>query len=628
MFRTIFKILFFSLTTCFTVAAQEEVPPDTTKVTQVLIDQSEELVGKVINGEEVRFLKGNVELRQDNIFMYCDTAVIIDNNVNAVGHVVIQQGDSITIFADSLSYLGDIKKAHLFGNVALLKENQKLHTEYLVYDLNEKVGTYYTWAVLTNDTTQLRSKIGYYYVDLDEAFFKDSVTIVDDEFELKTDTLKYNTNTGIATFLAPTLINQGTGKIYCEKGYYDTKNKFAEFRGNAQYVKEDQKATSEVIHYDAKTKTVTLIGDARFEEPDKIAEADTIRYDEENSLTYLLGNAHFEGDQVVDSERMIYNEKDETFETEGRARIVDDVQILDADHIDYEADDAIATGNVVWVDTVEQITINCQHLNYNKTTERIVASGERPLMTSLIDGDTFYMSSDTLVSFHENPDDSLRTLLAYKDVRILKSDMQAVADSVTYSSRDSLFEFFHNPIIWSDTTQFTGDTMNMQLANGKIDHIFIHQKALILNTPNEVYFNQIKGKDIIAYFMENELRRMLVEGNAESIYYALDEVGAYVGLNKTVCSKMLLFFDNNQIQDIRFYTEPKANTYPMGQVNHVSMRLDGFRWEVSKRPNTLADLLIPKKIVIPPLLKPEETTEGAIKTDEIIPVKPETTTKE
>ena len=229
MNKCLYKILFFLLTTCISAIAQGQQPsPDTTKVTQVLIDQSEELVGRLINGEEVRYLKGNVELRQDNIFMYCDTAVIINNNVDATGNVIIQQGDSITIFADSLSYLGDIKKAHLFGNVALIKENQKLHTEYLVYDLNKKVGTYYTWAILTNDTTQLRSKIGYYYVNMDEAFFKDSVTIVDEDFELKTDTLKYNTTTGVATFLAPTLINQGTGKIYCEKGYYDTKNRFAD----------------------------------------------------------------------------------------------------------------------------------------------------------------------------------------------------------------------------------------------------------------------------------------------------------------------------------------------------------------------------------------------------------------
>ncbi len=614
MTQTVLKILFFCCSFVFVAKAQvtDTIPTDTTQVSQVIIDQSEELSGKVVNGQEIRTFKGNVELRQDNVFMYCDTAVVVDNKVDAVGQVIIQQGDSITIFADSLSYLGDIKKAYLFGNVALLKENQKLHTDYLVYNLNTKVATYTNWAILTNDTTQLRSKIGYFYVQQDEAFFKDSVTIVDEDFELKTDTLKYNTSTGIATFLAPTLINQGTGRIYCESGFYDTKERLAEFRGNAQYLKEDQRATSDVIQYDAETETVTLVGDAVFIEENKVANADTIRYDEKNKLTYLLGNAHYvEGERIVDSERMIYNEATENFETEGRARIVDGVQILDADNIDYQENNAIATGNVVWVDTVENVTINSEHLNYNKETERIVASGGRPLMTSLIEEDTFYMSADTLVSFHDQPEDSLRMLLAYNDVRILKTNMQAIADSVTYSSRDSLFELFQNPIIWSDTTQFIADTMYMQLANGKIDQIYLQENALILNSPDEVFFNQIKGKDITAYFYDNELRKMLVEGNAESIYYALDEEKAYVGLNKTLCSKMLLNFDDNQIQEIRFYAQPKANTYPMGQVNHTTMRLKGFKWEVRKRPNNLEDLL-----KITPKLPPKEEAKEEEKEEE------------
>ncbi len=610
-------ILFLLCASWLTGIAQQTTPPDTAEITQVLIDQSDTLIGKVIEGQELRVLKGSVELRQENIFMYCDSAVIVDNNVDASGNVVIQQGDSITIFADSLSYLGDIKKAYLFYNVALLKDSQKLHTEFLIYDLNTKIGTYTNWAILTNDTTQLRSKRGYYYVQQDEAFFKDSVTIVDDDFELKTDTLKYNTDTGIATFLAPTLINQGTGRIYCEQGFYDTKNKFAEFRGNAQYLKEDQQARSEVIHYDANTETVTLIGDARFEEATKIAEADTIRYDEKNKLTYLLGNAHYvEDEQVVDGQRLIYNEEKETFKTEGRARLVDGEQILDADHIDYESDDAVATGDVVWTDTIENVTIKSERLDYNKNTERIVASGGRPLMITLIDGDSFYMASDTLVSFHELPDDSLRTMLAYNDVRMFKSNMQAVADSATYSSRDSLFELYVDPIIWSDTTQFIADTMFMQLANGKIDRIFLHQKALILNSPDEVYFNQIKGKHITAYFYDDELRKMNVEGNAESIYYALDDDDAYVGLNKTLCSKMLLYFDDNQIQEIRFYAQPKANTFPMGQIDHRTIRLEGFRWEVQRRPNNVEDLLRPKVVTAAPKEPEKEedptTTESTV----------------
>ena len=49
------------------------------------------------NGEDIRKLIGNVELRQDSIFLTCDTATvnIIENTVVAKDNVIIQQGDSL-----------------------------------------------------------------------------------------------------------------------------------------------------------------------------------------------------------------------------------------------------------------------------------------------------------------------------------------------------------------------------------------------------------------------------------------------------------------------------------------------------------------------------------------------------
>ncbi|NJK82585.1 MAG: hypothetical protein HC912_01010 [Saprospiraceae bacterium] len=144
--------------------------------------------------------------------------------------------------------------------------------------------------------------------------------------------------------------------------------------------------------------------------------------------------------------------------------------------------------------------------------------------------------------------DSARILVAYPDVRIFKSDLQAICDSLTYSTRDSIFRFFENPLIWSDTSQFSADTIRLVLKDEKIDRIFLLDESFIINSPDEKYFNQIKGKNIVATFAESELRKMQVEGNAESVYYAIDATQAYVGVNKAICSEMLLYFGNNKIE--------------------------------------------------------------------------------
>lgn len=598
------KYIFTLLALCwFTAAMAQQVEQDTVPPEKVKVDRSDIAEGIFKDGREIRYLKENVALRQGDMYMYCDTAIIEDNNVIAVGNVIIQQGDTLNIFADSLSYQGDNRIADLFGDVRLDNQGQKLFTNRLHYDLKTKVASYFTGATLSNDSTHLVSKRGYYYTSRDEAFFKDSVVVVDPNFILRSDTLKFSTKTKIVTFLGPTLIDQEGAKIYCEAGFYDTEGKYAEFLENPQYVKEKQEAIADKIIYDGNRKEVILKGNAHFDEEEKKAEADVIRYDETNEVTYLEGNAHYQdNDQVIDSEFIRYDSKNEIFKTNGRSRLVDDDQILDADTIDYDGALGNARGNVVWTDTTDNITINCRRMDYNKDTDFVKASGGRPLLTTIMDGDTLFMSSDTLVSHRKSETDSSRVMLGYRDVRVYKSDLQVICDSLVYNTADSLFEFYQNPIIWSDTSQFYSDTVRMQLVNDQIDRIFLYNNAYIINSPDQVFFNQIKGKNITAIFEKNELDQMDVLGNAESLYYARDDDDAYMGVNKVICSKMLIYFADNEIQDIYFYTQPKSNIFPMRKTDHEKIKLEGFRWDIERRPESLADLL--KETVRPPSRRP------------------------
>ncbi len=588
----------------------------------MIVDYAEVVEAFIEDGQETRYLKGKVELRQGDIFMYCDTAVIFENDVQAVGNVIIQQSDSLTIFADSLSYVGADRKADLFGDVVLLNKEQKLFTNRLNYNLNTKVAKYFTGATLTNGDTKLISKRGYYYVNTDLAYFKDSVVVVDPEFSLRTDTLKFETKTRKAIFLGPTLINQNDAKIYCESGFYEIENKTAEFTGNAQYLSGKQQATADKITYDGATKKIDMVGNAKYKDGDKNATADKIVYDESTGKTDLIGNAYYKGpDQEVKSNSILYDAESGSIKTEGRSTINNDPQFLVANNVDFnnQTKSGIANGDVVWTDTSSNISIASETIDY-KNENHIVAYGDRPLLNSMIEDDSFFMRSDTLISLtathpvfmdsiitYKIRKDSItidstitekiavdsvvaRTLLAYENVSIFKSDLQAICDSLVYDEKDSIFWFYNDPIIWSDTSQFSADTIAMQMKEGRIDRIFLYNNSLIINSTDEKYFNQIKGKFITAFFEENELRRMKVEGNAESVYYALDDDKAYMGVNKTICSDMLLYFGNNEVETIKFFAEPKSTMFPMQQAKHEALKLPGFNWSPKKRPLSIADL--------------------------------------
>ena len=588
-----YGLIILLLTCVVTFAKAQQNPQDTIGKQKIDVDHADLFEYQQKDTTIIQKLNGNVELRQDSVFMYCDTAIIINSiDLTAQGNVIIQQGDSVNIFSDSLVYNGDTKIADLFGDVILVNGNQRLFTNKLRYDLNTKIATYQEGATLTNDSTQLTSKRGYYYVDQQAAFFKDSVVVVDPQFSLRSDTLEFDVESKTVFFLGPTLISSDSSKIYCEAGFYDTENKLAEFQENAQYVKGEQIAEAEIIRYDGSSNIYTLEGNARFEENDRKAFADSIEYDEKNDKTTLIGNASYKDEQQnIKADEIVYDAKKEIYSTRGRSVISDPPQILEADQVDYSEEKGlgIAIGNVVWRDTSANLTIRCGTADYNRKTNYLKASGGergRPLLISEVDEDFLFMAADTLLSIKEDSlaADSVRVLLAYNDVRVFKSNLQAIADSLSYASADSIFRFFYNPIVWSDTSQFYADTIDMEMTQEKLNKINLLNDAFIINSPDEVFFNQVKGKNIYASFQDNELRKMDVQGNAESVYYAIDEKGAYVGVNETICSDMILLFGNNQGEQIKFLAQPQATMHPMKQVDHEVLKIKGFNWEIKLRP--------------------------------------------
>ncbi len=550
-------------------------------------------------------LSGSVRLRQENTLVYCDTALLFGDDAVLRGHVVLEQGDSVKVFADSVLYFGLTRQSDLFGDVILENGRQRLFTEKLHYDLANKIATYHEGATLDNGKSQLKSRHGYYYVNQKEAFFRGNVLITDPDMTVRTDTLSFNTETQVARFLAPTLISQQGSKVYTEGGFYDLENNFAEFDVNPQYERDGQRGRARKMRYDGLTKEYVLEGDARIEEKNKDVTADVIRYNLDTKKAILRGNAHYrDSTQDITGAEIRYDDLNKRYQLLGRGRVSDPPNIIEADSLDFndQLGEGLALGNVVWQDTSANYTVLSWRMDYNKHSQYLNAFGAfgpdgaagRPMMKSLIDRDTLYMAADTLTTYKPDSASDIRVLLAYHDVRIFKNDLQGVCDSMSFSTADSIFWFFkiqQIPLLWSDTSQFSGDTIRMLLRNKKLDRIWLRQNAFVINSEDEQFFNQIKGRNTTAYFRDNQVNNMFVEGNAEAVYYALDDKRAYIGVNETQCSEMRLLFGNNKVESVKFYTEPKGKFSPMDKAGTDTKKLDGFFWEKTRRPRSVAEIL-------------------------------------
>jgi lipopolysaccharide export system protein LptA len=558
-------------------------------------------------GKELRKLSGQVRLRQNNTLVYCDTALIDQNDAILKGKVVILQGDTVRIFADSAHYFGTIKQSDLFGKVVLENNTQKLFTKRLHYDLANKIATYNTGATMHDGKSQLTSRRGFYFVNDKQIFFKGNVAITDPEFTLRTDTMWYDTEARIAHFVAPTLISQLDGRIYCEGGFYNIEDKYAQFDKNPQYERKDQRGRAQKMRYNGVTKAYIMEGDAYVEDPKQKAEADMIWYNTELEQILLTGNARYR-DSVknIVSDRIFYDSRNKNYTLRGRSRVVDPPNIVEADSLDFndQLGNGQAVGNVFWQDTTNKMTILAYQLDYNKATGFIHTWGGfgperrrgRPLMKTLIDKDTLYMASDTISSFKPDTASDRRLLIAHRDVRIYKNNLQAVCDSLSFDSRDSTFRFFQfkqMPVLWSDTSQFSGDTILLTLRNNKPYKILLQQNALVVNSADEQYFNQIKGRHNTIQFEDGKAREMFVEGNAEAVYYALDDQKAYIGVNETQCGEMRLLFADGKVESIKFYAQSRGKFQPIKKAGPDGKVLKGFFWEKDRRPASVQDLLKP-----------------------------------
>lgn len=536
-----------------------------------------------------RQLIGDVHLRQQKMHLWCDTGYIFPNKqIEAFGNVQMLQDDSIRIFSDSLYYDGITRYARLRQNVVLEDSSMTMFTDKLNYDLVTRIATFPEGSLIESDTTTMVSKSGRYEVNSNMAYFKDSVRITNPNYKLTADSLAFNTDTETAFFIGPTKVYNEQKMVYCEDGYYDSKQNYAVLYKNARFENNEDGKTEigegDTIIYEGSTDRYYLIGNAHFVNEEQEVFADTIMMDGKTERYVFKGDPKFMGRdssqrQSIQADNSDYDAASKTMYFQGNVVLEQNNQFIETDSLVYnsESKDGVAIGNVFWRDSSGNMSITCGKAFYNDSTQFLLAQ-DRPLLQTLIDKDTLWLHADTLLAVPDSMGSDNKNLQAYYHVKVYKSDMQAQCDSLTYISVDSTFHFYKNPILWADDAQFTGDTIRIQLRNQKINQVRLHQNSFIVNTNEGRYFNQVKGDDVTTNFKDNAIHRMYVYKNGKTVYYAQDDKNAYMGVNEVTCEDMVLYFGDSKIQRIRFEGKPNAVLYPPQQADHNKLRLSGFQW--------------------------------------------------
>ena len=481
------------------------------KPTKVKLIRANDLKYDKRLGEKVQRLIGDVILKHDSTYLYCDSAYLYEatNSFDGFGNVHIKVSDTLNIYSNLLNYNGNTRIAELHKNVILIDKKATLYTEHLWYNRLTNIAYYHTGGRIVDKENELISKIGYYYTDWKEAFFRDSVVLVNPRYIMNTDTMMYNTETEISYFYGPTIITSDENFIYCENGWYDTRNDKSQFKENAYILTEEQKLRGDSLYYD-------------------------------RQLNY--GEAYY---------------------------------------------------NVSLTDTVQDMIILGEYGEFRKNDGYAFVTDSA--VAILIDiNDSLFLHSDTLWLNFDSAQ-NIEYLLGYYKTKFYRKDLQGMCDSLVYDFADSTIFLYKSPVLWSEENQLTADSVRIALSNNQIDTLALINSAFIISIDDTISmstFNQIKGKIMTGYFRDNEMEKVKIFGNAESIFYVREETGGLLGINKTSSNDMNIYLSDNEVQIVTPIKNVDAHMYPDHELTPKDLSLKGFKWIEDRRPMRKEDIFV------------------------------------
>lgn len=214
-------------------------------------------------------------------------------------------------------------------------------------------------------------------------------------------------------------------------------------------------------------------------------------------------------------------------------------------------------------------------------------------MADSLAADTLAMAipADSVDSLAAPADSVYRLLKGFRDVRIYRSDFQAVCDSMTAISTDSTIHMYIDPVLWNQSNQITSDVMDIFTENQQITRAEFVGSPMMVSELDTLHYNQVAGKQMTAYFRDNAIYRNDVNGNAQTIYYMQDgEPPQITGVGVIESGDCSFYIEDKQVITIVYRKDPDWNIYPMDKIPpDQELFLKGFKWEGARRP-TQADV--------------------------------------
>jgi lipopolysaccharide export system protein LptA len=431
-----------------------------------------------------------------------------------------------------------------------------------------------------NDTTNVYSDYLRYLTDRKIAYLTGNVKLNDSHSTLTTNQLEYDVNTKIGTYTNGGRLTNKKSVLTSQSGLYYTDIHDFYFKDNVELKDPAYFLKTDSLWYNTQTQVARFI-------------AETFIKDSSN--------------RTINTREGFYDVANNQAQFNSRTHIQDGAVSITGDKIASDSSGIMQIeGRGVLIDTAQGTNILANRIFANKKTGAYLAT-QKPLMIIKQEKDSIYITADTLFSARltalykgsdsllkrlnlKETDSTNRYFEAYRHVRIFSDSLQSVSDSLFYSFKDSIFQLYQNPVVWSRKSQITGDTIFLYTKNKKADRIKVYQQSFMVNEVDPGVYNQIKSSRMDGFFKAGVIDSVLAKGMAESIYFLQDKDSAYTSVNQTSSDAMDIFFDNGELNKVVLRSGVKGTLYPITQKQPAEARLTTFQWLEARRPKTKYEL--------------------------------------
>ena len=486
--------------------------------------------------------------------------------------------------------MGDVQR--LIGHVKMRHDSAYFFCDSAYfYQQTNSFNAYQNVHIIVNDSVEIFSDLLDYDGNTRFAEFFDHVKLIDDSTTLLTEYLTYDRNLHLASYPDSATTIRGDKTLKSHYGYYRDRLKEFSFFENVEVYSPKYQMYTDTLFYN------TGIEKMWFQGPTTII-------NEENVLEgkhgyYLVNEDHVH----LDRRPYMHNE----------------TQLMWSDSIFYDRNIGLAQAfsQVDMIDTSYKVVMRGDYVEMWENKGLSFAT-DSAYAISYDGGDSLYIHGDTLFMYFDKQKEEAKKLIARRNVRFFKSDMQGKCDTLTYLMADSTIRMRVAPILWAEDSQLTGTDIDIKLKDHNLDWVLQKGNAFIISQDSIEGFNQIKGKDITSRFKSGSIHRVNVDGDqAQTLYWIRDDDGGIIGIDLSKSESMIIEMENESISIIKSFKGIDETMYPEEDLQESSRYLPGFKWHEEARPKDKDDIFrrieaeMPKAEVTPKETPKEQTTEIA-----------------